>query len=279
MEEENNSLLNYLDLNLARKPDGTISFTIFRKPTHTEKYLDYDSNHPIEHKSSVVRTLLHRAFTLCDIEHRQQEVNHISDALQNNGYPKSLIKKHEQKLVSKFNDTNHQRNNDPTSNDPISDGKQPYVSIPYIPGVSERISRVFKKYDVKVAHQPTRKLRNELCHLKDQRPVQERAGVVYKIDCGDCNAKYVGETGRQVKDRMTEHQRDIANKKKASKVYEHVSRTGHNFKFDNVSVLDNCSNKKTRLHLESIHTYQQNNSINRSLILNSAYQPLFESKN
>ena len=145
--------------------------------------------------------------------------------------------------------------------------------------MSERISRVFKKYDVKVAHQPTRKLRNELCHLKDQRPVQERAGVVYKIDCGDCNAKYVGETGRQVQDRMAEHQRDIANKKKASKVFEHVSRTGHNFKFDEVSILDNCSNRKTRLHLESVHTYQQNNSINRSLILNSAYQPLFETKN
>ena len=157
--------------------------------------------------------------------------------------------------------------------------KHNYVSIPYIPGVSERISRVLNKYDVKVAHQPTRKLRNELCHLKDQRPVQERAGVIYKLDCGDCDASYVGETGRQVQDRMTEHQRDITNKKKVSKVYEHVSRTGHSFNFDNVSVLDNCSNRKTRLHLESIHTYKQTNSINRSLILNSTYQPLFKSEN
>ena len=78
---------------------------------------------------------------------------------------------------------------------------------------------------------------------------------------------------------MTEHQRDITNKKKVSKVYEHVSRTGHSFNFDNVSVLDNCSNRKTRLHLESIHTYKQTNSINRSLILNSTYQPLFKSEN
>ena len=103
--------------------------------------------------------------------------------------------------------------------------------------------------------------------------------LVLYTNCGDCNAKYVGEQGRQVQDRMTEHQRDITNKKRASKVYEHVNQTSHHFKFDDVSILDNCSNKKTRLHLESIHTYKQNNSINRSLTLNSAYHPLFETRN
>ena len=186
-------------------------------------------------------------------------------------------------MVSKFNNSNslHQTNNSGSTNTLAAQDNhnQSYVSIPYIPGVSERIRRIFKKYDLKVAHQPTRKLRNELCRLKDRRPVQERAGVVYKLDCEDCDAKYVGETGRQVRDRMAEHKRDISSKKKASKAYEHVSRTGHRFKFDEVSILDNCSNKKTRLHLESIHTFQQNNSINRSLILNTAYKPLFESNN
>ena len=104
----------------------------------------------------------------------------------------------------------------------------------------------------------------------------EKAGVVYKLDCKDCDAKYVGETGRQVQDRMNEHQRDIVNKKRVSKVYEHVSRTGHNFDFDQVSVLDSSNRKKVRLHLESIHSHLQPNSINRSLNLNSAYKPLLQ---
>ena len=280
MEEEENSVLNYLDLSLSRKSDGKISFKIFRNLTHTEKYLDFESNHPLEHKNSVVRSLLFRAFNLCDIDLRQQEVNHVSEALQNNGYPKSLIRKCEQKLNSQFNNNNSQRRNDgSTRNSTQENESQSYVAIPYIPGVSERIRRVFNRYDVKVAHQPTRKLRNDLCRLKDRRPVEERAGVVYKLDCADCNAKYVGETGRQVRDRMTEHKRDISNKKPASKVYEHVSRTGHSFKFEEVSVLDSCSNRKTRLHLESIHTYKEEDSINRSLVLNSAYQPLFQTRN
>ena len=66
---------------------------------------------------------------------------------------------------------------------------------------SEWISRIFRKYDVNVAHQPSRKIKSELCHLKDRRTVNERAGVVYQLDCGDCNASYIGETGRQVENR------------------------------------------------------------------------------
>ena len=245
------------------------NFSIHRKPTHTEKYLDFDSNHPIEHKNSVVSSLMYRAFNLCDPEFQQEEVNHVSNVLQNNGYSKGVIKKFEQKARRKFNRTNSDSGNNEEAE------QKSFVSIPYIPGSSERLKRIFKKYDVEVAHQPTRKLRSELCHLKDKKTSQEKSGVVYKIDCEDCNAKYVGETGRQVRDRMTEHQRDIRNKKPASKVYEHVRETGHNFNFENISILDNCSNRKTRLHLESIHTFKQPNSINRSLIINPTYKPLF----
>ena len=152
-----------------------------------------------------------------------------------------------------------------------------YASIPYVPGVSERIQRVFRKYDVNIAHKPTRKLRNELCHLKDKRPTHDKPGVVYKLNCLDCDAKYIGETGRQVSDRMTEHKRDIRVKRTTSKVFQHIKNTRHThtFDFENVSVLEKCTNEKVRLHLESIHTYSRCNTLNRSKTLNSAYKPLF----
>ena len=214
---------------------------------------------------------MYRAFNLCDQEFRQDEINHVSNVLQNNGYPKGLIKKFQQKTQRKFNrsvSTNQE-------NQVTESEEKSYISIPYIPGTSERLKRIFRRYNLEVAHQPTRKLRSELCHLKDKKTPQEKSGVVYKIDCENCDEKYVGETGRQVRDRMLEHERDVRNKKPASKVFEHVRETGHNFKFENVSILDNSSHKKTRLHLESIHTFKESNSINRSLILNSTYQPLF----
>ena len=67
-EEENNSALNYLDMTLKKKEDGSLGFSIYRKSTHTDKYLDYSSTHPLEHKNSVIRTLYHRAQTLCDAD-------------------------------------------------------------------------------------------------------------------------------------------------------------------------------------------------------------------
>ena len=135
--------------------------------------------------------------------------------------------------------------------------------------------KYFKRYNLEVAHLPTRKLRSEICHLKVKKTLQEKAGVVYRIDCENCDASYVGETGRQVRNRMAEHENDIRMKKPASKVSEHVQQTGHRFKFNDVSILDNSNHRKTRLHLESIHTFKDTNAINRSLILNSTYQPLF----
>ena len=241
-------------MKICKNINGTLSFSIYRKPTHTDKYLHYNSYHPTEHKNSVIRTLLHRADILCDNDKKQQEKQHVRTVLHNNHYPVQSIN-----LIE-----NKQRNKDnvpATSNDT----QQIYISAPYIQRTSERVSRIFKKYNVNIAHKPTRTLKTELCHLKDHRPVSERAGVVYKVDCSDCDAVYVGETGRQVKDRMREHQRDIVTQKRVSKVYNHVSDTGHDFDFDNVKVLDNCSHYKVRLHLESIHTHLQPNPINRSL--------------
>ena len=128
----------YLDLKLSRNNDGTLNFSIFCKPTRTEKYLDFNSNHPLEHKNSVVQSLMHRAFNLCDEELRQQEIDHVSNVLENNGYPKGMIKKFEQRTRRNFSRSN---SNNQVGQEPEVE-KKSYISIPYFPETSEILKRL-----------------------------------------------------------------------------------------------------------------------------------------
>jgi len=47
---------------------------------------------------------------------------------------------------------------------------------------------------------------------KDRIESSNRSGVVYRIDCKDCEASYVGQTKRRLITRIKEHKNDI-NKK------------------------------------------------------------------
>ena len=44
---------------LTRPTPDPIESTVYRKPTHTDRYLDSNSNHPISAKLSVIHTLIH----------------------------------------------------------------------------------------------------------------------------------------------------------------------------------------------------------------------------
>ena len=59
-EEMQEQKLPFLDVKLIVNNDGSLRLQIYRKPTHTDQYLMFDSHHPLEHKLSVIRTLLSR---------------------------------------------------------------------------------------------------------------------------------------------------------------------------------------------------------------------------
>ena len=68
--------------------NGSLSSTVYRKPTHTNLYLQWDSHHTLPSKYSVIGTLLHRAQTICsNPQLLKQEEDHLYRALTKCKYP------------------------------------------------------------------------------------------------------------------------------------------------------------------------------------------------
>ena len=87
-EVEQGGKLPFLDILLERTDSGGLKLCIYRKPTHTDQYLNFSSHHPVEHKLSVVRTLLERSQQLVTVsQDKIQEDAHVEVALRACGYP------------------------------------------------------------------------------------------------------------------------------------------------------------------------------------------------
>ena len=55
----------FLDTLVTPKADGTFTTGVYRKPTHTDLYLHWDSHPNLASKYSVINTLTHRAKAMC----------------------------------------------------------------------------------------------------------------------------------------------------------------------------------------------------------------------
>ena len=89
-EENNNNQIAFLDISMTRE-NNRLSSTVFRKKTHTDRYLNYQSHHHPRVLNGVVTCLANRAHNICDMESKEKEVYHLRQAFQAKGYPLKVI--------------------------------------------------------------------------------------------------------------------------------------------------------------------------------------------
>ena len=58
MEREKDGRLPMLDVLIEKKEDGSLEFDVYRKPTHTNQYIDFASHQPLSHKLSTIHSLV-----------------------------------------------------------------------------------------------------------------------------------------------------------------------------------------------------------------------------
>ena len=59
-ETETDGQIPFLDVLVHVNPDRTLRTSIYRKPTHTDQYLDFQSNHHVKQKIGIISTFKHR---------------------------------------------------------------------------------------------------------------------------------------------------------------------------------------------------------------------------
>ena len=79
----------FLDTLVIPQSDGSLTSTVFKKPTHTDQCLQWNSHHAISTKYSVISTLFHRAKAECStLQHLDEEQEHLPKVLTRCKYPR-----------------------------------------------------------------------------------------------------------------------------------------------------------------------------------------------
>ena len=104
-----------------------------------------------------------------------------------------------------------------------------FVVLSYVQGLSEKIGRILKQQEVKVAYKPQQTINSLfLCPKELDDSGHQKSGIVYKINCTQCNFVYYGQTERSLKTRIAEHKKAVASFDQNSKVASHVHQFSHN---------------------------------------------------
>ena len=158
----------------------TLTTTIYRKPTHTDRLLDQSSYNPTSHKATTIRTLTRLAQLVGNSpDSIQDETDYLNNVISKNNYSTNVVRR------------NTHSNTDSNTQTNVNSGPVTTATIPYIRGTSETIARILQPYNIRVAHKPITTLRQLLTIVKDKDKPEDWQGGVYKIKCCDCQATYI----------------------------------------------------------------------------------------
>ena len=149
-----------------------------RKPTHTDTYLHYQSNHHLRQKRVLIKTLTDRALRISEPLYLKEGLEHVCRCLEANGYPRKFMKR-----VIRPKSTWKNTDKDLTS--------VGMVMLLYVNKVMDHI-----EYFRSIIQIPTKKMKEHLRTAKDSRDSLVTAGV-YRIRCS-CSRVYIGTTREEV---------------------------------------------------------------------------------
>ena len=185
-----------------------------------------------------------------DQEALDQELLHISRALQACQFPNWVLNQLQQEFCS---------NNQPSPQN--NNNRNVTIVVPYIQGTGEKVKKVCKAKGIQVQFKGRNTLRTSLVRPKDKDPKLNKSGVICHFNCPliNCTEAYIGESGRALGDRIKEHL------KVPSPIHQHSGSAGHPLSPHCFNIIHQETQGPSRNIKEAMFICVNDPSLNRNL--------------
>jgi hypothetical protein len=256
VEKEVNGSLPFLDLLIMREEDKIMT-KVYRKPSHTQRYINWRSNHPKNNLLGVLKSLIHRAHAFCDKKNDLlDELALLKDVFVSNGYPSHLV----QKTIDESwqLEIKKQLENVRIREDGIADQRRNNFNdifhAPYVQGLSENLQRQLRPLNVGFVPMKGDTIGTMICKHKPKEPIENIKDVIYGIQCETCGKWYIGETGQKFKDRKRQHMRDVMKGNDKNGIANHLLiHPDHKISWENFKIIDKQEDWIRRKITESLY--------------------------
>ena len=201
-------------------------------------------------KKGTVRCLYDRAPNLT-----QRDENLKSNLMKTfigNGYPRAFVRSALKQRTPREPDDNETE-------------RPPMAYLPYVAGISERIRKVCRDFNIRTVFKSRPTLRSLLTKVKDPLPTTKQSNVVYDVPC-TCGKVYIGETKCRLETCLNEH-RDACTRFLTDKsaIAEHAWANDHPINWAETKILQRA-NRTMKLVMKealSIRTTPEDARFNR----------------
>ncbi|XP_045463794.1 uncharacterized protein LOC123673353 [Harmonia axyridis] len=262
--EDENKTVPFLDTKVCRI-NNTIKLDWYRKNSASNKFINYQSEHPIQVKINCVKEMKARIKNICHPDLVDANLKKLYRIFQENSYPRGLLNK----LLYESNNNPEQPKPEPKPPEAAEgdDNRMPentkYGSLPNIRDLTSKIKNCFKEENIKIATYNTKSISRLYSRIKDQTPTLLRSNVVYKMNCAECECTYIGHTSQWLKSRLALHKSDITKNNQRCALTIHAVEKGHRIDFDSAEIVATQKKYNKRLILEMINIRNQKDPINK----------------
>jgi hypothetical protein len=237
LEIEKDGTIVFLDMRIRREK-GKIYTEWYQKDCASGNYCHAKSDVDYSTKKNFINNMEDRIREVNSDKGKAEEgIDVFHEQLRKCGYDKRMLEYRRRR--------GREGGKERKGKEKIEDEKKIWWGIESIGEETEVIKKMLKRMGgVHTYRKGSRKLlevirgkKRNVKREEEKKGDMEKKGVIYRIQCKDCDMCYVGETGKKLKERVKQHKDDVRLERDRNAIYKHIRDNGHSIDWKEVKVL------------------------------------------